>query len=69
MSTKIDDCRSLSQEDVFPQSLALQEDLEVGLRLALYFLINSKLAFSLHVSQRCLAGTQKKKKKKRKRLT
>ena len=28
-------------------------------RLALYFLINSKLAFSLHVSQRCLAGTAK----------
>ena len=28
--------------------------------LALYFLINSKLAFSLIVSQRCLAGTAKK---------
>ena len=29
-------------------------------RLALCFLINSKLAFSLHVSQRCLTGTAKK---------
>ena len=29
-------------------------------RLALYFLINSKLAFSLHVSERCLTGTAKK---------
>ena len=30
-------------------------------RLALYFLINSKLAFSLRVSQRRLPGTAKKK--------
>ena len=30
-------------------------------RLALYFLINSNLAFSLHVSERCLTGTAKKK--------
>ena len=29
-------------------------------RLALYFLINSKLAFSLHVSERCLTGNCKK---------
>ena len=29
-------------------------------RLALYFLINSKLAFSLHVSERCITGTAKK---------
>ena len=29
-------------------------------RLALYFLIKSKLAFSLHVSERCLTGTAKK---------
>ena len=29
-------------------------------RLALYSLINSKLAFSLHVSERCLTGTAKK---------
>ena len=28
-------------------------------RLALYILINSKLAFSLHVSERCLTGTAK----------
>ena len=28
-------------------------------RLALYFLINSKLAFSLYVSERCLKGTAK----------
>ena len=28
--------------------------------LALYFSINSKLAFSLHVSERCLTGTAKK---------
>ena len=29
-------------------------------RLALYFLINGKLAFSLHVSERCPMGTAKK---------
>ena len=46
----------------FPWKMNIRMSVKTSpfVRLALYFLINSKLAFSVHVSQRCQAGTAKK---------